>query len=358
MNSVPRIGVVGTGWWATQFHIPSLVEYEGAELVAFADVNGPNLNAAGSHFGIEALYGSGEEMFAAEDLDAVVIAVPHVYHYALVRAALEADLHVLIEKPMVLKASEGWDLVDLAANRNLHLIVGSTYQYTRHAQRCKEFVAGGEIGELLFVTGLFASMVESFYRGQVEDYRPVFDFPLTGPQPDTYADPAISGGGQGVTQVSHAAGLILGTSGARAIEVSSFMENRDLSVDLVDAFSFRLDNGAIGTIGSTGSLRPGQPQQQEFRYYGTEGFLLQDLMAGTVEIHRNGTDAVERLEPLTAEELYPAAEPSRRLADLAAGKDVLAAGGASGAAAVEFLEAAYLAAAENRTVAVSELLSD
>ena len=41
----------------------------------------------------------------------------------------------------------------------------------------------------------------------------------------------------------------------------------------------------------------------------------------------------------------------------AAGKDVLVADGASGAAAVEFLEAAYLAAAENRTVAVSELLS-
>jgi predicted dehydrogenase len=357
MNSVPRIGVVGTGWWATQFHIPSLVEYEGAQLVAFADVNGPNLKAAGSHFGIEAQYGSGEEMFGSEDLDAVVIAVPHVYHYPLVRAALEADLHVLIEKPMVLKASEGWELVDLAANRDRHLIVGSTYQYTRHAPRCREFVAGGEIGELLFVTGLFASMVESYYRGQIEDYRPVFDFPLTGPQPDTYSDPAISGGGQGVTQVSHAAGLILGTSGTRAVEVSSFMENRDLSVDLVDAFSFRLENGAIGTIGSTGSLRPGQPQQQEFRYYGTEGFLLQDLMAGTVEIHRNGTEAVERLEPLTAEELYPAAEPTRRLADLAAGKDVLAPDGASGAAAVEFLEAAYLAAEENRTVAVSELLS-
>jgi len=231
MNSVPRIGVVGTGWWATQFHIPSLVEYEGAQLVALADVDGPNLKAAGSHFGIEAQYGSGEELFASEDLDAVVIAVPHVHHYPLVRAALEADLHVLIEKPMVLKASQGWELVDLAADRDRHLIVGSTYQYTRHAPRCREFVAGGEIGQLLFVTGLFASMVESYYRGQIEDYRPVFDFPLTGPQPDTYSDPAISGGGQGVTQVSHAAGLILATSGTRAVEVSSFMENRDLSVD-------------------------------------------------------------------------------------------------------------------------------
>ena len=39
INKKPRIAVVGTGWWATEFHIPSLKKYESCELVALVDPN-------------------------------------------------------------------------------------------------------------------------------------------------------------------------------------------------------------------------------------------------------------------------------------------------------------------------------
>ena len=56
------------------------------------------------------------------------------------------------------------------------------------------------------------------------------------------------------------------------------MENFDLAVDLVDAISYRLDNGAVGTMGATGSVGINQDQNQEFRYYGTKGQLRQDMI--------------------------------------------------------------------------------
>jgi predicted dehydrogenase len=271
-----------------------------------------------------------------------------VFHYPLAKAALDAGLHVLLEKPMVLEAGHAWDLVDTAAAAGLHLMVGYTYHHTRAAARVAELVGSGRIGDVLHVSALFASMVESFLRGRPADYAGVFNYPVTGPRTSTYADPAIAGGGQGQTQVTHAMAMVLWTTGRRVTEVTALMDNRDLAVDLVDAIAYRLDNGAVGTLASTGSLRPGQPSQQEFRYYGTEGFVLQDLLAGTVVAHFNdGTS--EELDPLGPDEVFPSAAPSRSFADLIAGHGENRAPAVTGAHVVEFLEAAYRSAGAGGT---------
>jgi predicted dehydrogenase len=345
LSGTPRIGVVGAGWWATQAHLPALTSYAGAVVTAIADPDDAARAAAADRFGIERGYADAGELFASGDVDGVIIAVPHVHHYPLAKAALEAGLHVMVEKPMVLEAGHAWDLVDTAEAAGLHLTVGYTYHYTRAAGRAAELVGSGRIGELLHVSGLFASMVESFLRGRPDDYTGVFDYPVTGPGKSTYADPAIAGGGQGQTQVTHAMAMVLWVTGRRVAEVSAFMDNRDLAVDLVDAIAYRLDNGAVGTMASTGSLRPGQPSQQEFRYYGTDGFVLQDLLAGTLVAHFNDGSS-EELEPLGADEVFPSAATSRGFADLIAGHGDDRAPGVIGARVVEALEAAYRSAGE------------
>ena len=53
-------------------------------------------------------------------------------------------------------------------------------------------------------------MVENFLRSRPEAYRPMFEYPVTGPEPNSYSDPKISGGGQGQTQLSHAMGMVSG----------------------------------------------------------------------------------------------------------------------------------------------------
>ena len=348
-----RVGVVGTGWWATQHHIPGLLAYEHCEVVALVDRDPVNLGRAAAVFGVGRTYADHQALLDAGDVDCVIVAVPHAYHYEIARDSLDAGLGVLVEKPMVLRAAEAWDLVARSELRDLPLVVGYTFQFTRLAERARRALQGGEIGELLLVSGLFASMVQSFYSSLPRDYADVFKFPLTGPKADTYSNPAISGGGQGQTQITHAMGMVLWATGARAIEVNAKMSNAGLEVDLVDAISYTLDSGAIGTMAATGSIKPGQGEQLELRYYGSDGYLLQQPLSGTLTVQRDGSPPEVSETPV--EDIYPAHATARCLVDLVRGEGENRAPARPAAATVEFLEAAYRSVTENRPIRIDEL---
>ena len=347
-----RIGVIGAGWWSTQAHIPSLVGYEKAELVGIADPDPQKLAAAADYYDVSKTHEDYHELLS--EVEGVVIAVPHAYHYDVARDALDAGVHVLVEKPMALTAAHAWELVERAQARGVELMVGTTFQFTSLARRVREIVQSGGIGELLYVSGLFASIAESFYRGRPEDYAPVFEYPVSGPLPNSYSDPRIAGGGQGQSQLSHAMGMVFWVTGRRAVGVFAYMEKFDLGVDLVDAVSYRLDNGPIGTMGATGSLRPGQDENQEIRYYGSEGQLRQDLIHGTADVYYNDGSS-EVLPPLAEEDIYPKHLPSRTLADLVLGEGQNLAPGSVAAHTVELLEAAYRSAESGMAVRTADL---
>lgn len=349
-----RIGVIGAGWWATQHHIPSLKTYEKAELAGIADVKPEKLQAAAAYYDIEHVYGDHRALLAQGRVDGVVIAVQHAFHYEIARDALDAGVHVLVEKPMTLKAAQAWDLVDRAKRNDLNLMVGYTYQFTRHAEAAREIVQSGRIGDLRFVSGVYVSWVESYLRGRPQDYAEAFGFPVTGPEPSTYSDPKMSGGGQGHLQATHAMGMVFWVTGRRATEVFAFMEDFDLAVDLADAFSYRLDNGAVGTIGSYGGARPGQPLDQSLSYSGTKGFIRQDIINGRLSAHFHDGSSQE-FPDLTADELYPEHAPSRGLVDLILGEGENRAPSEAGARTVEFLEAGYRSAATDQPVRTDSL---
>lgn len=344
------VGVIGTGWWSTQFHLPGLQSYPLADVVAIADPDSSKLAAAGDAFGIEQRYSDYRELLASGSVEGVVIAVPHVYHYAIARDALDAGVSVMLEKPMTLSAADAWDLVDRADTAGLHLVVGYTFQFTRHAEVAREIVQSGRLGSVNLVNGQFSSMVQQYLRGKPDDYKDVFGFPVTGPGESTYSDPAISGGGQGQTQVTHPMGMVFWVTGRRAVEVHAWMENHGASVDMVDAISYRLDNGGLGTMASSGQIHPGQREVEHIVYHGSEGVLVQDLSAGTLlASFSDGSEVV--VDAPGESELYPAEATARCLVDLLAGLEVEnRAPGAPAAAAVEFLEAAYQSAATGAPV--------
>jgi predicted dehydrogenase len=88
-----------------------------------------------------------------EDLavSAVAIATPAATHFDLVRSALEAGKHVLVEKPLTSSVAEGVKLAALARRSELVLMCDHTYCYTPAVQRIRELIRGGQIGEIQFV---------------------------------------------------------------------------------------------------------------------------------------------------------------------------------------------------------------
>src|SRR5947199_298694 len=90
-----RIGLIGTGWWTTTAHLPSLKSYPAAELAAIADPNAERLARAGDTYSVERRYSDYHEMLDRESLDGVVVATPHATHYEIARTVLEHKLGLL-----------------------------------------------------------------------------------------------------------------------------------------------------------------------------------------------------------------------------------------------------------------------
>ena len=310
------------------------------------------LRAVKQAYGIDARFISYQEMMQTVRPDGVVLAVPHALHYSIARDVLDAGVNLMIEKPMTLKSREAWELVRLSRQKGVHLTVGYPYNYTSHARAAREAVRSGSIGEIQLVSGLFASMVIEFLRGNPKAYREIFKFPVTGPGENTYSDPTLAGGGQGHLQVTHLAGLMFWVTCLRPREVFAMMENLDVQVDVIDAISIRFDNGALGTLASTGTIAAGQRQDHEMRIYGTKGSIILNPIPGRLSIHY-GSDDVRKFPDLTAEESYPEKATARNLVDLILGGTDTCGPAEIGAITVDLLDAAYRSAGSGQKVAVA-----
>jgi predicted dehydrogenase len=85
------------------------------------------------------------------DIQGVVIATPASTHYELVKMALEAGKHVLVEKPLALCSEEASKLIDLAQNQQRVLMVGHTFLYNTAVHFLKDMIQKGTLGEIYYV---------------------------------------------------------------------------------------------------------------------------------------------------------------------------------------------------------------
>lgn len=331
-----RIGVVGTGRWAAQHHIPAVLADPRAELVALCESRPDKLAEAAGRFGVPRTFTDVEPLVAAGLVDALVIATPPAHHHAAAALALDAGLHVLVEKPFTIDPAHAWDLVRRAERAGRHLVVGLTFQFTPHAEMARELVAG--LGELLLVSVLYSSAMAHLYKGTWGD--PAADR-FARPEPETFSDPALAGGGQGHNQLSHALGCVLGATDLPVRSVRAL--TRGAPLDLTDALLLEFAGQAVGTVASTGTLRPGQPAQWELRYYGERGLVLQDLARGTLAAHPHGGPPITPAA-LPPDAVYPTRAPVHRLVDLVLGSTRNPAPGALGARVTDVVAAAYRSA--------------
>jgi predicted dehydrogenase len=109
-----RVGVIGCGAIAQIMHIPYLVEYEQFELIALADVERGTLDAVGDRYGIVHRYTDYHHLLAREDIDAVVISHGGSHRDTTI-AALDANRHVFVEKPLTWNLREAEEIAARAA---------------------------------------------------------------------------------------------------------------------------------------------------------------------------------------------------------------------------------------------------
>jgi predicted dehydrogenase len=121
-----RLGVVGCGSVVQQYHLPALAELPVFSVVGLADTNRAILKQIQSRWSVPQAESDYRKL---RDLDAVLIASPHSLHAAMCDYFLRQDVHVLVEKPMVIREKEAEELVTLANARRKVFAVGVFRRY-------------------------------------------------------------------------------------------------------------------------------------------------------------------------------------------------------------------------------------
>jgi len=102
-----RLGFIGTGGIAKNAHMTALKNIEDVEIVAVSDINQETAQSASDMFeGKPKVYTDYKEMLKNEKLDAVDVCTPNLYHKQPSIDALNAGLHVIVEKPIAMSAKE------------------------------------------------------------------------------------------------------------------------------------------------------------------------------------------------------------------------------------------------------------
>lgn len=113
------------------------------------------------HVAEDRCYPDYKTMFTAEakradGVQAVSIATPNGTHYEITKAALQAGLHVVCEKPLCFTTKEAEELGRLAKEKNK--VVGVTYGYSGHQmiEEARQLIADGKLGKIRIVNMQFA----------------------------------------------------------------------------------------------------------------------------------------------------------------------------------------------------------
>lgn len=139
-----RVGILGFGVAGRYFHAP-LLQAAHIEIVAVVSRQSdavlsvlPNVDVVSTQ----------EELFARSDINLVVIATPNHLHEQQARAALQAGKHVVIDKPMCIRATQADALIDLARHRNLMLTVFQNRRWDSDFLTIKKLLAEDRLGVL------------------------------------------------------------------------------------------------------------------------------------------------------------------------------------------------------------------
>ena len=120
-----RIGVVGCGMVAQAMHLPYLSELRDRfELAALADPSRVVREALAARYGVPGVHADYRALLDAGGLDAVLIASPHATHVDVVLAALDAGLHVFVEKPLCISLADADRIIDARARQGRVVQVG------------------------------------------------------------------------------------------------------------------------------------------------------------------------------------------------------------------------------------------
>jgi len=150
MSDTVCIGVVGCGYWGPNL-IRNFRSLQNCRMKTMCDLSMERLDHLKTLYPEINTETSFERLIGDSDIDALAIATSVSHHHSLAKMALEAGKHVFIEKPMAASTTECDELIQIAKEKALILMVGHTFLFAPAIRKIKEIVDSGDLGEIRYI---------------------------------------------------------------------------------------------------------------------------------------------------------------------------------------------------------------
>jgi len=209
-------------------------------------------------------------------LDSAFIVTPHACHHDQAKACMEAGLHVLLEKPMVMNAAEARSLIETRERTGKHLVVAFQSSLSPHIQTAAKMLRSGILGKLLTIN---AVVWQGWASGTDGSWR---------------QEPEISGGGFLFDTGAHMLNTVTYLAGEDFNEIAAWFDYRNRKVDILTVAIGKLKSGALVTLQGCGDTIPSC--SSDVRVFCTNGLLRTGVWGGSLELQttqEEGWQAVE-----------------------------------------------------------------
>src|SRR5208282_2468415 len=144
-----KFGVVGYGYWGPNV-VRNLDRLEEAEVIAVCDKSPTARRKVAKAYPDVRVTDDASELMASPEIDAIAVVTPVWTHYELAKAALQNGKHIFVEKPFTSNAAQAQELIELAARKNLKIMVDHTFLFTGAVQKIKQLLDEGALGKLYY----------------------------------------------------------------------------------------------------------------------------------------------------------------------------------------------------------------
>jgi len=144
-----RFGVIGYGYWGPNI-VRNLQALDAARVVAVSDKSPEALRRVCHAYPHVQVTSDSAAILSSPEIDAVAIITPVWTHFSLAKAALENGKHVFVEKPLTSNAVQAEELIELADQKNLKLMVDHTFLFTGAVKKIRQLIDQDELGDLYY----------------------------------------------------------------------------------------------------------------------------------------------------------------------------------------------------------------
>jgi predicted dehydrogenase len=148
-ETVIKFGVIGYGYWGPNV-VRNLDQLDGSEVVAVCDKSPTARKRIHKSYPHIKVVSETAELMSSPEIDAIAIVTPVQTHYELTKAALQNGKHVFVEKPFTSDSGQAEELINLAAKKNLKIMVDHTFLFTGAVKKIGQLLEEGALGKIYY----------------------------------------------------------------------------------------------------------------------------------------------------------------------------------------------------------------